>query len=138
MSAAANKKAFGFEGYSSPNNLEQITDPFSPTKFPKLTIPRIKKESFFTEAIRKKSYMVCGPNSYSKLSEWDKALPARAGMFKKNERRTIPGEIEHLHKKPEKCTPGVGKYNPEAWRAEKVTKVKGFAKINAERITAID
>ena len=72
VSAAASKKAFGFEGYTSPTNLQKLKDPFSPNKFPKLTIPRIKKESYIGEALRKKSYMISGPGSYGKLDEWSK------------------------------------------------------------------
>jgi hypothetical protein len=37
--------------------------------------------------------MIQGPDHYSKIKNWEKALPARAGMFLKGERRTIAGEI---------------------------------------------
>lgn len=82
--------------------------------------------------------MIAGPQSYSKIKNWEKALPDRAGMFLRSERRTIAGEIQHKHKKPETCSPGIGKYNPEAWRAEKVTRIKGHYGKTEERVTTID
>lgn len=86
VASAANKKAFGFEGYTSPTNKQHFKHPFSPQKFPKLTVPREKKETFITEVVKKKSFIIQGPDHYSKIVNWDKVLPARRGMFLKSER----------------------------------------------------
>lgn len=65
-------------------------------------------------------------------------LPPRAGTFKKAERMTVAGEIQHNAKKPGKTVPGVATYRNDAWRAEKVTKIKGFYGNTEERISCID
>ena len=67
VASAANKKAFGFDGYISPSNKEVFKHPFSAQKFPKLTIPRVKKDSFITEIVKKKSFILTGPDNYSKI-----------------------------------------------------------------------
>lgn len=82
--------------------------------------------------------MISGPDKYSHIQNWDKNLPKRSGMFFQTQRRTIADDIIHKSKKPETCTPGIGKYNPEAWRAEKNVKVKGFYGLKEERITNLD
>ena len=70
--------------------------------------------------------MIAGPDAYSKIQKWEYNLPKRNGMFLKTERRSIAGEIQHKAKKVETCTPGVGLYNPEAWRVGKTTRIKGY------------
>ena len=59
-------------------------------------------------------------------------------MFLKTERRTIAGEIQHRAKKVETSVPGIGKYNPDAWRAEKTTRIKGFYGRTEDRVTNLD
>lgn len=65
-------------------------------------------------------------------------MPKRRGKFKLCERRSIAGEIQHKAKKVETCTPGIGTYNPDAWRFEKPTKIKGFYTKTSERTTEFD
>ena len=93
QSVTNTKKAFGFEGYITPSNKPLLMNPFNPIKAPKLTIPRVKKDSYITEIIKKKSFIIQGPDHYSKIEKWENLSPPRSGMFKKSERYTIAGEI---------------------------------------------
>ena len=49
MIPSMSKAAFGFEGYTSPNNKQMLKEPFKVKQHPKLTIPRVKKDTYITE-----------------------------------------------------------------------------------------
>lgn len=115
-----------------------MVDPFTGRKYAKLTAGRTKKESFIAEMCRRKAFIINGPDKYSNIQNWENNLPKRNGMFFRTQRRTIADDIIHKSKKVETSTPGIGKYNPEAWRAEKKVKVKGFYDLKEERITEFD
>lgn len=49
INTSLKKTTFGFDGYRSPNNKQMLKNPFAGTKFPKLTVPRQRKDTFITE-----------------------------------------------------------------------------------------